>query len=293
MNRFNGIEAFVRVVQLGSFTAAARSLDMPVTTVSDQVSKLEQRLKVALIHRTTRKLNITELGEIYFQYCLRALDEVLAGELLLVDSKSEPEGRIKITAPPDIGHVILPAIIREYQKKCPKVKVDLLLTSSVVDLVKERVDVALRVGQLQDSSLIAKKFIDVTFHLYASAKYLKKNTAPKSPSDLIRHKFIGVEKRLSMSFHKNSKIESVDVEPQIVAKDFEASKIFVDEGDGLAFLPSFICAKDIKKNKIKKILPDWSLESELTFKVSFVYPHQKFVSKKVQKFIEVAVQSQY
>src|SRR5690606_1413119 len=144
MNRLDGIDVFVKVVQCGSFSGAARLLGMPVTTVSGKVAALERRLGVTLIRRTTRKLSITQAGETYFAHCVRALEAVSAAEKSLSSAKAEPEGLLRVTAPPDIGHLILPPIVREYLKAHPKTRIELILTNRIVDLVGEGVDLAIR-----------------------------------------------------------------------------------------------------------------------------------------------------
>lgn len=160
MNSLDGIDVFVKVVQAGSFSAAARLLAMPLTTVSGKVASLEKRLGITLIQRTTRKLNITQAGDAYFKHCVRALEEMNAGEKEILTTRSEPEGLLRITAPADLGHSLLPAVVRNYLKTYPKTQIELLLTDRVVDLVGEGVDLAIRVGPLKDSSLIARKFRD-------------------------------------------------------------------------------------------------------------------------------------
>ena len=165
---------------------------MPLTTVSGKVASLEKRLGITLIQRTTRKLNITQAGDAYFKHCVRALEEMNAGEKEILTTRSEPEGLLRITAPPDLGHSLLPAIVRIYRiylKTYPKTQIELLLTDRVVDLVGEGVDLGIRVGPLKDSSLIARKFRDGEVFFWASSSYVAKRGSPRHPRDLTEHSF--------------------------------------------------------------------------------------------------------
>ena len=155
------ILVFVKVVEGGSFSAAARRLGMPKTTVSAKVAGLERRLGVNLIQRTTRKLRMTEAGEQYFHHCAIAIREVELGEAALQSAKGKPSGVLKITAPVDLGHTILPRIARAYAAKYPDVSLELIVTNRTVDLVGEGVDLAIRSETvLKDSSLIARRFFE-------------------------------------------------------------------------------------------------------------------------------------
>lgn len=294
MGNFAGIDVFVRVVQAGSFSAAAKLLDMPVTTVSGKIAALEKRLGITLIHRTTRRLSITQAGQNYFQHCVRALDEMTAAEKELFASKLEPEGRLRLTAAPDIGHLVLPPLIRKFLSLYPKVQVELILTNRFVDLVSEGVDLAIRVGNLKDSSLIARKFRDVQIGLWASQTYAKKYPLPKTPSDLKEHAIVAFG---TMSTHltlsKNGKSMEVPIEPRIIVDDMEAVKNFVSGGDGIGVLSSLICEPEIASSKLVQVLPQWELQLDNSSicQISFVYPPQRFVPLKVQAFIELALKS--
>ena len=170
----DAIAVFVKVVEAGSFSAAARRLGLPKTTVSAKVAGLEKRLGVLLIQRTTRQLRMTEAGEKYFHHCAIATREVELGEAALQSAKDKPCGVLKVTAPVDFGRAVLPRIVRAYAAKYPDVSVELMVTNRIVDVVEEGVDLAIRwAGALKDSSLIARRFIETRSNLWASPKYLK------------------------------------------------------------------------------------------------------------------------
>lgn len=294
-HRLDGIDVFVKVVQCGSFSGAARLLGMPVTTVSGKVAALERRLGVTLIHRTTRKLSITQAGEVYFAHCVRALEEVSAAEKSLFSAKAEPEGLLRVTAPPDIGHLILPPIVREYLKSYPKTQIELILTNRIVDLVGEGVDLGIRAARLKDSTYVAKKFLDLEIALYASAAYVKKNGLPRHPKELSKHSFIAFRPFTDTLKFVNQKGErfKASLKPRITVDDIEAVKLFIASGDGIGVSSPFICEPEIVSGKFIKLLPNWNLDLNFGPKsrLWFVYPPQKYVAPKIQAFIEVAMRS--
>ncbi len=154
----DGIEVFVKVVEAGSFSQAAKLLGMPNSTVSAKVSALEKRLGVTLLQRSTRKLRATPAGETYFQQCVQALEQLQAAESELTSAQREPQGLLRVTAPADIGHTLLATLVRGFLQQYPKTEVELVVTNRVLDLIAEGVDLAIRAGELTDSRLIAKRF---------------------------------------------------------------------------------------------------------------------------------------
>lgn len=288
----DGLDVFVKVIQSGSFSGAARLLNMPVTTVSGKIANLEKRLGVTLIHRTTRKLNLTQSGEIFFKRCVRALDEVQAAENELANNKAEPEDLLRITAPVDVGHTLLVPIVRSYLKAYPKTQIETILTSRVVDLVSEGVDLAIRVGKLKDSNLIARKYIDTQANMWASSAYIKRMGLPRHPRDLKDHDFVRFS-HLSSSWKLSNGKENIEVPSsasRIITDDIEMVKIFILAGDGIGMMPGFMCKPDEESGKIVRILPNWTWGS-LT--LSFVYPPQRFVSPKIKTFIDWALKPEF
>lgn len=153
----NEIAVYVKVVETGSFSGAAKALDMPKSTVSSWVSSLEKRLGVTLIRRTTRKLHITEAGQLYYKQCLAAISQIMTAEEEVSQGQTAPQGLLRITAPVELGGAILPSVIEEFGKKYPSVELEVILTDRTIDLVSEGIDIGIRTGNLKDSSLIAKK----------------------------------------------------------------------------------------------------------------------------------------
>src|SRR5262250_1275629 len=183
----DAIAVFVKVVQAGSFSQAAKLLGMPNSTVSAKISLLEQHLGVTLLQRTTRKLGLTQAGEAYFKRCVQALEELQAAESELATAQREPQGILKLTAPIDLGHSLLPLLVSIFLRKYPQMETELLVTNRILDLVAEGIDLAIRAGALKDSRLIAKRFVLGQFALWASPSYLKKRGVPSHPKELSQH----------------------------------------------------------------------------------------------------------
>jgi DNA-binding transcriptional LysR family regulator len=283
----DGIEVFVKVVQAGSFTLAAKQLGMPITTVSGKVAALEKKLGITLIHRTTRKLSITEAGETYYKGCVRALAEVEIAEKQVSNTRMEPEGTLRITATADVARVLLAPIVNAYLKNYPKVRVEIVATNRVVDLVADGLDLAVRVGPLKDSTLIARKFVETSASLWASSSYIKKNGIPKHPRDLIKFDGVGYSSFSDEKLRLERDGEKIDVPftSRIQVDDMEIIKSFVLQGNGIGLIPNFLCEEESKSGKLVKVLPQWGWGS---FHLSFVYPAQRFVAPKVQAFMECA-----
>jgi DNA-binding transcriptional LysR family regulator len=283
----DGIAIFVKVMQAGSFSRAARLLGMPNSTVSVKVSALEKRLGVTLLQRTTRKLRATQAGEAYFHRCVQALEELQAAENELETARGEPKGLLRLTAPVEVGHNLLPALVHAFINKYPQMTVAVMVTNRVLDLVAEGVDLAIRAGDLKDSGLIAKRFVLGQFTLWASPSYLAKHPAPRQPKDLAAHEYLEFlpfkSKRLDLTNDRDN--VTVALTGRVVADDFETLRSLAVLGNGIAFLPGFLCAEEAKQNKLVRVLPQWHGEK---VSLSLVYPAQRFVAPKVRAFIAVA-----
>jgi len=283
----DGIAVFVKVVQAGSFSQAAKLLNMPNSTVSAKVAALEKRLGVTLLQRTTRRLHLTEAGEGYFRRCMTALEELHAAENELAIERGETKGVLRLTAPVELGRSALPPVLDVLMKRHPAIKIDLIITNRLVDLVAENIDVAVRAGPLKDSALIAKRFVLGQFGLWASPSYLKNNSVPRNPNELKEHDclrfapFTGRKLQLTNGRER----AQIALAGRITADDFEALRALAVLGWGIALLPSFLCAEEAKERKLVSVLPNWRGDSVT---ISVVYPAQRFVSPKIRAFITAA-----
>jgi DNA-binding transcriptional LysR family regulator len=283
----DGIAVFVKVVQAGSFSQAAKLLNMPNSTVSAKVAALEKRLGVTLLQRTTRRLHLTEAGEGYFRRCMTALEELHAAENELAIERGETKGVLRLTAPVELGRSALPPVLDVLMKRHPAIKIDLIITNRLVDLVAENIDVAVRAGPLKDSGLIAKRFVLGQFGLWASPSYLKNNSVPRNPDELKEHDclrfapFTGRKLQLTNGRER----AQIALAGRITADDFEALRALAVLGWGIALLPSFLCAEEAKERKLVSVLPNWRGDSVT---ISVVYPAQRFVAPKIRAFITAA-----
>jgi DNA-binding transcriptional LysR family regulator len=281
----NEIAVFLKVVQAGSFSQAARQLGMPNSTVSAKVSALEARLGVTLIQRTTRRLSVTDAGKAFFARCAQGMEEFKVAEEEVTRIQSEPQGLLRITAPVELGAVVLPVAIAAYTKKFPKVSLELILSDQSVDLVAEGVDLAIRAGALPSSSLIAKKLGAVYFAPFASRQYLKANGTPKVPKDLKDHGLLAFAGFAQEGWKLTSGKSTVTLSAprKIVVNDLSGLKALAVSGLGIALLPTFLCHAEIRSEKLMRILPEWKTHLR---PVHFVHPSGKFKSAKVKSFVE-------
>ena len=283
----DAIAVFVKVVEVGSFSGAARLLKMPKTTVSAKVAALEKRLGAILIQRTTRKLFVTEAGERYFRHCANAVREIELGESALLASQSAPTGALKITAPIDLGHTLLPRIVHAYLEQYPGTSVELVLANRIADLVGEGIDLAIRAGRLEDSSMIARRFMPITIKLWASPAYLAGAGSPVHPRELAKHRLLALSSMRSSHLTNGKATVSVNISSRVVTDDFETVKALVIAGEGIGWLPDFITSDAVAAGALSPVLPAWMVENVGDF--SFVYPGKKYASPKVQAFIATAL----
>lgn len=283
------IAVFVRVVETGSFSAAARRLAMPKATVSAKVARLEKRLGLSLIQRTTRKLRMTEAGEQYFRHCADAIREVEMAEAALQSTSGKPSGVLKVTAPVDLGHTLLPRLVHAYAARYPDVSVELIITNRVVDLVGEGIDLAIRPSQaLQDSSLVAQRFFEMGSNLWASPHYLQRLGAPSHPRDLSDAQFVGFLPRSSVVLTNGKSDVEVTTTGRIRADDFETIKSLLLLGAGIAWLPDFLAEEAAEAGTLVPVLPQWRPKEQAAF--YFVYVGRKYGLPKVQAFIQTALE---
>jgi DNA-binding transcriptional LysR family regulator len=289
MLSLDDIAVFVRVVEAGSFSAAARRLAMPKATVSAKVARLEKRLGLGLIQRTTRKLRVTEAGEQYFHHCVRAIREVEVAEAALQSTSGKPSGVLKITAPVDLGRTLLPRIVNAYAARHPDVSVELLVTNRVMDLVGEGIDLAIRPSQvLKDSSLIAQRYFEMGSNLWGAPQYLQRLGTLTHPRDLANASFVGFLARSSAVFTNGKSDIEVALSGRIRADDLETIKALLLLGQGIGWLPDFLAEDGAQAGRLVHVLPQWRVKERGA--IYFVYAGRKYGLPKVRAFIETALE---
>jgi DNA-binding transcriptional LysR family regulator len=286
------VAAFVKVVQAGSFTQAARSLEAPKSTISAKVAALEKRLGVTLLHRTTRKLSLTAEGTDFFQVCAQALAEIEEAENALAQGQATPQGRLVVTAPVNLGR-FLAQFLSGFMARYPGITVDLLLTNRYVDLVGEGVDVAIRGGALKSSSLIAKRIATNESLLVAAPSYAARLKDLKHPRELVNYDCLRFASRTEWTFYKNGKPVVVSIQSRLSADEFPTLQALAEEGLGLALIPNMMVRESLAEGRLVRILEDWHGEINA---VSLVYPAQRFQHPKVRAFVQdcaVALKAAY
>lgn len=284
MELLNHMSYFVEVVKARSFRGAAEALGMPNSTLSRKINELEKFIGLRLLHRTTRKIELTEAGQIYYERSRRIIDEARLAHEQLGSLLAQPQGMLRVSLPADFAVVILAPIIKAFSDCYPGISFDFDLTPRNVDLVSEPYDLAVRMGSLPDSGLIARKLGSLTRSLYASPDYLVMNGTPGNPDELTDHECIGM--RQNKPGHWNLQREGNRISPRVSGR-FQMNSIgmmrrFASMGAGIAILPDKIVREDVADNKLIRVLPDWKGEVVTIYALT----ETRLLPAKTQVFIE-------
>ena len=282
------IEVFVEVVDAGSFTKGAKRLGIPLSTASSKVARLEETLGETLLKRTTRQVHVTEAGKLFYVHCVQALSALAAGKDLLGAARETPQGTLRVSAPVDLAQFLLVDVVDAYLARWPDVSIELIVTNRKVDLIAENIDVALRIGPLEDSSLIARKFIEADIGLYASREYIERNGRPESSSALSRHSVIRMSLDRDMTKHLETVLPAAfwNSGTRIAADDISAIRAMVAQGLGIGLLPSFTVEKRPDQKNFERILPELP---PIPISAHLIYPPQRFIAPKLRAFLDIAV----
>ncbi|MCE2028729.1 LysR family transcriptional regulator [Sessilibacter corallicola] len=288
MSNLDDMLLFVQVVKQKSFRAVADQEGIASSVVSKHISRLEKRLGVQLLTRTTRKLNLTEAGEEFYDHCLQVENGIKLAELAVSEHTKEPKGKLKISAPIVSGHYFLPRVISEYLKQYPQMQVEMVIEDSFQDLVSAGFDLAIRTGTLLDSSLRAKLLVMSHWNVYASPNYLKEFGRPDSIFDLEKHNC------LQFSYQEtganewpvtvDGKADSIRITGSFQADSLVTLREAACMGIGLAFMPVYLANNQVKSGELEPVLQDY-IYREVGIYV--VYPNIRYVPKKISAFIEI------
>ena len=283
-------ETFAAVVEEGSFTAAAEVLGVSKSVVSKQISHLEKHLGVQLLQRTTRRLRLTQAGEVFASYTQRIMSEVREAEQSVLPLQSEPQGRLQISAPESLAVSLLPGALLGFQQRFPRLELEVHITGRFVDLVGEGIDVALRVGELEDSSLVARLLMPCSFHACASPEYLKQHGVPEHPDELRTHNCLiysqGPQSGSWFFTDRNGKKIHTKVEGNLRSDTGNLLMSAGLNGNGIFIGPTYMVASALKEGTLKTVLDDYAPASTGLYAV---YPHSKLVSTKVRAFVDYLV----
>lgn len=257
MNLFESMSLLVAVVDAGSFSSAARSLGVPLPTVSRKVADLETYLKTRLLHRTTRKLSLTEAGVAYVESCRRILEQVGEAERTAAGQHASPRGELVITAPVNFGRLHVVPVVAEFLAEYPEININLVLTDRVVHLMDEHADVAVRIGELPDSTLVATRVGSVRRVVCGSPAYLKAHGAPATPQDLAAHECVTFEVMASMRawvFGMGRREIAVPVQSRLSVNTAEAAIAAATLGVGLIRVLSYQVNDAIRNGTLTVVL---------------------------------------
>lgn len=284
MFNWEGVTEFVAVAETESFTAAAKQLDISTAQVSRQVSALEKRLATKLLHRTTRKVSVTEAGNIYYQRCRQILEDLETAEDAISDMQSHPTGKLKITAPVTYGEVTIAPLINNFLALYPELDVELNLSNLKKDLIEEGFDIAIRQGNLADSTMMAKRLASRTFYVCASPAYLEAHGTPLTPRDLEKHNCLQ-----SMNdywyFQKNGKSINIRLSGNLRTNNGHALLDAALKGIGIVQLPGdYVCSyTDTDDNHLTILLEDYRAPDQ---GVWALYPQNRHLSSKVRLLLD-------
>lgn len=276
---------FVAVVERQGFSAAARYLRQPKSSVSRAVSRLETALGVQLLKRTTRSLQLTEAGVRYHARVAPALGAVESASREVGELNDEPQGTLRITAPVDFGAARLATWVSEFTRRHPGVRVDAALTARHVDLIGEGFDLAIRAGRLADSSMVARKLAELSAGLFASEEYLARRGTPRRPADLLEHEcvlFRPKKDRERWELVCGQKSERVDVTGPVAGDEYSFVHAAVLAGAGIGSLPTFLVNEQVETGNVVRVLPAW--KQQRAGALYLVFSSARYLPRRVVVF---------
>jgi DNA-binding transcriptional LysR family regulator len=286
VDHIQGMQVFLKVAQAGSLSAAAAQLDLSKSSVSKHVSALERRLGVLLLNRSTRRLSLTELGMAYRDHCARILADIEETEQAIQAHTTRARGRLKVNAPMSFGILHLAPLLPGFMAANPEVEIDLVLNDRRVDLIDEGFDLAIRIGRLDDSNLIARKLAAVGFVCAASDAYLARHRPPEVPEDLTQHNCLRYTyNRLpgEWRFSRDGEVLNVRISGNFQANNGEALREAALAGLGIIYQPVFIVAGELRAGRLRPLLEAWSTP---TIDIHAVFPEQRQMQPKLRHFVD-------
>ncbi|WP_444905383.1 LysR family transcriptional regulator [Microbulbifer sp. SSSA008] len=290
METIAAIPIFVTVAETGGFSPAAKLLGISKSAVSKRVTQLELQLGVKLLHRTTRKLSLTEAGEHFYEHARVAYKSAKDAQDAVLQLQGEPRGRLRINAPMSFGRLHLAPLIPVFMKRYPEISIDMVLDDKVVDLVGEGFDIAIRGGDLPDTSLIARKLAPLKSVLCASPSYLKEFGEPTELEQLSAHNcliFTYSRDVKEWGFIKDNHLHTIEVKGNYQVNNSEALREALLQGVGIGRLPTFVAGPDIEAGKLIPLFEEYQMPAKSIYAV---FPERQFMPAKVRAFIDFAIE---
>jgi DNA-binding transcriptional LysR family regulator len=279
------MKVFVRVAQRAGFAAAARDLRLSPAAVTKHIAALEARLGTRLFDRTTRRVGMTEAGQVYLERCLECLQSLEDADASVTSLAGEPRGLLRVTAPVDFAHNLAPTLAG-FLVAHAGIQVDLRLSNRSVDLVEEGFDVAVRVARSLDGPFVARPLALTRPAVWGSPAYFRQHGRPRVPEDLAAHRsVVFAEPRImeEVMFERGGQQTRVKLNAVMVSNSGEALRLAAQAGVGLTYAPSFMTMADYRAGLLEPVLLDWTMPA---FKVYALYPHRRYLSPKVRVFVE-------
>ena len=292
MQNLKGPYFFVKLLQHGTFTGAARALNVPLSTLSREITALERELKQPLLYRSTRQLRPTEVGRNYFERWREIIEQIDFAHASFEESlDQEPSGSLRITTPPGIGDTLGASLVKAFLPRYPKIKLDLLATERVVDLIQEGFDAAIRAGRLPSSSYRVRKLGETSFQLYASASYFERKELPRKVAQLSAHPAVVFPPSAPddvWTLAAKNKTERVRIHPIVRINSIEVIRDATAAGYGIGLLPTYIGELLVTKGSLAPVLPGWGT---VATPINLVMPAHSERSPKVSAFVDFVLEN--
>ncbi|MBR0795294.1 LysR family transcriptional regulator [Bradyrhizobium jicamae] len=291
MISLENIRIFMRAAEAGSFSAAGRSLRMSPSVISYRIQALETHLNCRLVSRTTRRMNLTEAGRVFYERCLDIVESVERAEVSVTEAGATPRGTLKVTAPLGLGRRVISALAARYREEHTETDIHLRLSDHLLDLVQESVDVAIRLAQLRDSTFTLRKIADIERVLCASPAYLEQHGTPQTASELLRHSCLLLRFPGSQQFRWTLMVDhefnTLPVSGRLDADDCDVLIEWALAGQGIVMMPLFEVAGHIASGRLVPVLPD-APPQPVTLGV--LYPTRKMLPLRVKAFVDMSVE---
>ncbi|SNX59334.1 transcriptional regulator, LysR family [Nitrosomonas ureae] len=291
MDRFENMNAFVRVVEAGSISGAADRMDVAKSVVSRRLKELEAHLGVELFHRTTRQMNLTDSGRAFYQQSVRILADILEAEHATSQFHGALKGNLKVAVPLSFGLMHLGPAISEFLQAHPEITFDLDFNDRQVDILTEGFDLAIRIASLPDSSLIARRLASIQAIMCASPSYLARMGEPQSPEELIHHRCLAYNLISNFEnwnlYNTEGQLIRIKIVPYLKASNGEFLRDAAVAGSGIILMPTFIVYKEIERGALIPLLTQYTSSQLSTYAL---YPQTRHLSQRVRAFVDFLIQ---
>lgn len=291
MKEISEMELFVKVVQEGSFSSTARFLGVTPSSISKQISQLEKHLCVRLFQRTTRKQKLTEAGEIYYQYSKKIIEDIQEAKLAVSQFSNSPSGNLHITAEVDFALAFIEPILPDFLQLYPDIDIRMKMSAGLTDIFENGIDLAIRMGHLEDSSMIARKLMTSHSIICASPQYLKLFGTPQRPEELIQHNCISFKTQsrdITWDFEVSGEIKRIPIKCRTNVNSLSFLRSLAMANTGIVMIPSWMILEQLKQDQLVPLLESFPMLPQST-PIHAVYAHNRHLAPKVRVFVDFMV----